>query len=714
MNGPSTGFLITIAGTASVAFAILGCNDSTNATTGPCGAPATRIHEIQGAGRSSPLLGSDQGGEEVVVEAIVVGLFPDLPEGLGGFFLQEEDEDTDDDPRTSEGLFVFDVDVDGDGDGDDGDPSRIAIGDRLRVRGRVTEFFGMTEMTRVSERIRCPRGGRASATKIRLPVDDESDWERWEGMRVEFDQALVVTDHRNIGRFGEVDLAAGTRLEQPTQRREPGLDALAFSAQNARRRILIDDGSRAVRPEPIPYLDRDDGGTLRLGDALDHLEGVLSFGFGRFRVHPTRPVHFVPGTPRPAEPPEVGGTLRIVSWNVENHMNGDGRGGGFPTRGPRSPIEYERQRTKLVETLLRLDPDIASLVEIENDGTGPESAVGELVRELNRQSSGDPFSVIHPDMPRLGSHPIAVGILYREDRVAPIGPAAILDARANAEFDDRRNRPSLAQAFRSLATGESLTIVVNHFKSKGSDCDSSDDPDANDGQGECNGTRTRAARALIAWLAAGRGAPLDTPVLLTGDLNAYPLEDPVRATESAGYVDLLAEFAEPGEYTFVFDGQAGRLDHALADAALLPFVAGAGVWHINSDEPRIFDYRLDHPPGRYEPSAFRASDHDPVLIGLFPDADADGFVDLRDPCPLSHRSLATSLDACVSDVPDRVDGVGCTLSDELLEILDSGLGEDTKTSAVQGLLEARLGTGRASPREAEATLACAMRVIEAD
>ena len=79
-------------------------------------------------------------------------------------------------------------------------------------------------------------------------------------------------------------------------------------------------------------------------------------------------------------PPQVDGTLRFVVWNVGNHFNGDGRGSGFPTRGPRSFAELERQRAKLVATLVRLDPDVAALVELENDGVGPESALGELAR----------------------------------------------------------------------------------------------------------------------------------------------------------------------------------------------------------------------------------------------------------------------------------------------------------------------------------------------
>lgn len=680
------GLLMSIVGVVLIG-ANGACTDSSGARMGDCGAAATPIHAIQGVGRSSPLLRPVPGEEVIVVEAVVVGRFPEFPQGLGGFFIQEEDDEVDDDPRTSEGLFVFDTSRE----------FQFEVGDRVRVRGRVAEFFGLTELVEISQLVVCPRRGSASAVQLHLPLDDEADWERWEGMRVEIDQQLFVTGHHNIGRFGEVDLAVGGRLEQPTQLAEPGAAALEARAENMRRRVLLDDGRDGSYPEPTPYLIRDDGGSLRQGDSIDHLEGVLDFGFGRFRIQPTRPVHFTSGGPRPDHPPEVDGTLRVVSWNVENHMNGDGRGGGFPTRGPRNLEELERQRTKLTETLLRLDPDIAALVEVENDGMESESAIGQLVEEMNDRAAEAPFAVIRTDMLQAGRHSIAVAIVYRRDSVIPIGLPAVLNTEAHLDFDDQRNRPSLAQSFRAVATGESLTIVVNHFKSKGSDCDSAGDPDEGDGQGNCNLTRTRGARALAEWLAEDPTRAMGAPVLVLGDLNAYPFEDPLRALELAGYVDLISRFRGSSEYTFVFDGQAGRLDYALARSDLLPFVAGAGVWHTNSDEPPVVGYRLGNLPVRFERDPFRASDHDPILVGLFPDSDTDGLTDIRDQCPDSERSPTILLAHCDSSIPNRLNEVGCSLSDELFRSFDFGSESDDWERAIQGWIDLKIEEGRIEP-----------------
>ena len=671
----STGLLI------SVALVIASQSVSAAPLIGECDAPATRVHTVQGRGISSPLLTpefrSEIGQEDIVVEAVVVGLFPGFPEGLGGFFVQEEDDDVDDDPRTSEGLFVFDT----------ANRSELRLGDRVRVRGRVSEFFGLTELSQISDVVVCSKRGKASSTLIRLPVEDEAHWERWEGMRVSLDQPLVVTGHRNLDRFGEIELAADARLEQATQRREPGDPALEFQELNARRRILLDDGSDAFRPEPISYLDRNDGGTLRLGDSLARVEGVLDFGFGGFRIQPTEPVRIDIGGTRPSQPPDVGGTLRFVTWNAE----------------------LERQRAKLVETLVRLDPDIVALVEIENDGTGPESALGQLVQALNDRTSSAPYAAVHPEAPRPGRHPIAVGIIYRSDTVTPIGPAAILDSRAHPDFDEDRNRPSLAQTFQTHATGESLTVVANHFKSKGSNCDAVGDPDRGDGQGECNGTRTRAAAALVGWLKEDPTSADDAPVLVAGDLNAYPMEDPVRTLETGGYVDLIARLGGPNAHTFVFDGEAGRLDYAFWSANLLAFVSGADVWNTNADEPSVLDYQLDHPPERYLADPFRASDHNPVLVGLFPDSDTDGLTDPRDRCPDSMLSPTVMLGGCDSGVPDRLDEFGCTLTDDLLSFLEPSTRRGEQIRRARDWLEQRIEEGTLDRQHRGVILACLAR-----
>ncbi len=192
-----------------------------------------------------------------------------------------------------------------------------------------------------------------------------------------------------------------------------------------------------------------------------------------------------------------------------------------------------------------------------------------------------------------------------------------MDRSVDSRFNDDRNRPALAQTFQVRSTGARLTVVVNHLKSKGSDCDSDGDPNLADGQGNCNQTRTSAATAIADWLAADPTSSNDPDFLVIGDLNAYLMEDPLKALENAGFTNLLDRQRNP--YSFVFDAQAGALDHALVSASLLPQVVETLEWPINADEPALLDYNLEHGRDRNlfdGNSPYRASDHDPVIIGL--------------------------------------------------------------------------------------------------
>ncbi len=143
------------------------------------------------------------------------------------------------------------------------------------------------------------------------------------------------------------------------------------------------------------------------------------------------------------------------------------------------------------------------------------------------------------------------------------------------------------------------------------------DADAGDGQGLSNGTRTRASQDLAAWLATNPTGTTDTDYLIMGDINAYAKEDPIKALENAGYNNLLPNTT----YSYVFDGQWGSLDHALANGSLASQVSGAAKWHINADEPNVLDYNTNFKSAGqinnlYNPDAFRSSDHDPVVVGL--------------------------------------------------------------------------------------------------
>jgi hypothetical protein len=122
---------------------------------------------------------------------------------------------------------------------------------------------------------------------------------------------------------------------------------------------------------------------------------------------------------------------------------------------------------------------------------------------------------------------------------------------------------------------------------------------------------------MTAWLQTDPTGNGDSDFLIIGDLNAYAKEDPIQAFEAAGYTNLIELYGGSTAYSYIFDGLAGYLDHALANASMADQVTGAADWHINTDEPAVIDYDENYnPTGYYSADPYRASDHDPVVIGL--------------------------------------------------------------------------------------------------
>jgi len=566
-----------------------------------CGMPATPIHEIQGSGTASPLDGATR-----TIEGIVVGDFQSGT-NLSGFFLQEEDGDADADPTTSEGIFVYDgytpaVDV--------------SVGDTVRVTGTVDEFFDLTELTNVSDVEICPPTGTASPAAVALPIPALADWEHYEGMLVDIPQTLYATGNYNQGRYGEVDLSVGGRLVNPTNVVEPGAAAQALQELNDRSRIQLEDGRTSQNPIPPAYIG--EGGTLRAGDTLPELTGVVHYAFGAYEIHPTDAISFTRANAREAVPADPGGSLEVASFNVLNYFttldgSGDvcGPSQDMGCRGADTADELIRQRDKIVSAIVGMDADVVGLIEIENHVN--DAALIDLVDSLNAVGGAGTWARV--DTGTVGTDAIKVAFIYQPRTVTPVGAHAILDASVDPMFIDTKNRPALAQTFQENTTGEAFTAVVNHLKSKGSDCNDIGDPDLGDGQGNCNVTRTNAARALVNWLSTDPTNSGDPDFLIVGDLNSYAMEDPIDALKAGGYTDLLSEHLQDA-YSYVFAGQAGYLDHALANATLADQVAGVTVWHINADEPSALNYNDYNQPELYQPDPYRASDHDPVIVGL--------------------------------------------------------------------------------------------------
>ena len=139
--------------------------------------------------------------------------------------------------------------------------------------------------------------------------------ERYEGMLVRLPQTMYVTEHFLLGRFGQITISAGSRLDNPTAVVEPGAPALALQVANDLRKIILDDGNNLQNQDPIVFgrggQPLSASNTLRGGDTATGIVGVLDWAFGgdsnaspnAWRVRPVNAlggsVDFQPTNPRP-------------------------------------------------------------------------------------------------------------------------------------------------------------------------------------------------------------------------------------------------------------------------------------------------------------------------------------------------------------------------------------------------------------------------------
>ncbi|MHB0966837.1 MAG: ExeM/NucH family extracellular endonuclease [Bellilinea sp.] len=593
----------------------------------------TRIFDIQGSGATVAISGP------VATRGVVVGDYEGASPALRGFFVQ--DISGDGDPSTSDGIFVFEGD----------NANRVSLGDVVFIKGSAGENQGQSQVS--STKIYTCGIDSVDPVDVEFPVPNTTFLEQYEGMLVRLPQTMYVTEHFQLGRFGQVVISADARLQQPTNVVAPGADANALQAANNLNKIILDDASQAQNPDPILFarggLPLSASNTLRGGDTATGIVGVLNYTWAgnsasgnAYRVRPINAlngyVNFEQANPRPAAPEDVSGTLEAGALNLLNYFNTfdglpdtvnnctNGVGGAATDcRGADTQAEFDRQWPKTVAAILGMNVDVLGIVEIENDGYGADSAIQHLVDQLNTAAGPGTYAFIDVDaatgqLNALGTDAIKVGLIYKPAMVTPVGVTAALNSVAFVNGGDGapRTRPALAQTFQQNSNGARFTVVVNHFKSKGSACDV---PDAGDGQGNCNLVRVNAAAELANWLASDPTLTSESDILILGDLNSYAMEDPITALKNAGYTNLLDLFLGPEAYSYVFDGQWGYLDHALATGSLWPQVTGISEFHINADEPSVLDYNTDFKTPNlqtvlYAPDMFRVSDHDPVIVGL--------------------------------------------------------------------------------------------------
>ena len=632
---------------------------ATNVDTTPPPPPTEHtIAEIQGSGSASPYV-----GQSVITEGVVTAAYPSG--GFSGYTIQTDGTggSTDATPGESDAVFVY-------------QPSGAVtaeVGDLVKVTGSVSEFSGLTELTVPAaqmEDLGTPVG--VAPLSIAYPTTDAAR-EAHESELLAPTDRFTATDNYSTNQYGEIGLATGDhQLWQPTDLYNPRLDpgkVAQVAADNAARGVVLDDGSSwnyltSHKNDPMAWLTQDN--PVRIGSsAVLNQPVILDYRNSLWKFQPTHQVTgdgsevatFSDTRSQNEAPQDVGGDLRLGTFNVLNYFNTTGedwvgQGGGHACTyytdrvgdpvgdnectpdGPRGAAQssggtdlkdptadLERQRVKEVEAINTMDADILSLEEIENSvalgETDRDDALKSLVDALNADAGYTRWAFApSPDAtdlpPTAEQDVIRTAFIYNPSKVQLVGPSRVLSDQSGPGQPFENAREPLAQEFKRKGAldADGFLVIVNHFKSKGSG------EDDGSGQGNANPDRVRQAHALVDFAEATAQADDTAKIFLVGDFNSYTQEDPMQVLYQNGFVNQPSD--DPRDTSYEFGGMAGSLDHVLANTAAAHMVTGRDVWQINAEESVGFEYsRYNYNATLlYQPNQFRASDHNPELVGL--------------------------------------------------------------------------------------------------
>ncbi|PKM09180.1 MAG: hypothetical protein CVV14_01285 [Gammaproteobacteria bacterium HGW-Gammaproteobacteria-4] len=620
--------------------------------TKDCGAPppppppvvTIPIHDVQGPGNISPVV-----GDVVAIEGIVT------QRKFNGFFVQTAADEIDADPLTSEGVFVFTTSA--------GAPAEAQVGNRVQVRGTVAEFtpssdvnqLPLTELTFATTTVISTGNALPAPVLIDASVlnaDSDADFlERYEGMRVSVPE-LVVTGpvQGNINESQAASTSNGVFLGVPAgvarPFREPGISVLDVAPIPAGLLPPLYDGN----PEILRVDSRGDGVTLLsvdVGATVSGLLGVLDYGTTRYTVLPDPGVNAtVVDTAAPTAVSVPGaGEITVASFNILRFFDDSAANntGSSPTLTP-DAFQFRLRKTANALCQFLHTPDIVGVVEVEGIDalTALANAINDnlpgtcarnpryvaYLAEGNDVGGIDVGFLVSNAEVATGLPRVSVNDVVQEGKdaliVNPNGSTSILNDRPPLRLSATVNAANGAQY--------DLTVYANHLRSLN---------DVNSASPGSNGWPTagervrdkRARQALfLAELVQARQSvnPAERIVLL-GDFNAYEFSDGLADVmgivtgQQAAANEVLTHLDSPvfppllnmtntapaeDRYSFVFDGSAQTLDHIVVNQALLDSAASVRIEHARLNA----DFGNDNFGDAGVP--MRVSDHDPVVAYL--------------------------------------------------------------------------------------------------
>lgn len=566
------------------------------------------IYEIQGEGHRSEFE-----GDRVTTRGVVTAI------ASNGFYIQ--DAQGDGNTATSDAVFVF--------TGAGAVPAEAQLGVTLDVTGTVTEFqpggasshnLTVTEITGASVEVSAVQqtvpvavnigaGGYAPPTEVidddgRTVFDPAHDgmdyWETLEGMLVEIPAAVVVGPTNG---FGEAYVLADHGDHATGTRTDAGGLLISETDQQPERIQIDDDLLGSAMPK------------LNVGAELGTVQGVVGTNFGWYEVQATKPVTVEsPGTLAPETTTLTGDRdhLTVGSINLENLDPKVEDVNLVQDKNPSNVDDdigsgkFDRLAQQIVSNMG--SSDVVALQEVQ-DGDGAEisgvTSAAETARVLIEAivAQGGPryeYVDVAPEAGTSGGQPggnIRVGYLYNPDRVDLVEGSvhALTDPDLSDGNAFAASRLPLAADF--VFNGETVTVVNNHFTSKGGSSPAYGDtfPPVNGGEDQ----REAQAAIVNAYVDGRLAADPDARVMVVGDLNEFSWNDPLKVLRgdtdgSHALKDLADTLLSPEErWSYVFEGASQELDHMLATDGVYKSGLEFDIVHTNAG---FADQVSDHDP----------------------------------------------------------------------------------------------------------------------
>ncbi len=537
------------------------------------------IGAIQGRADVSPLL-----HEFVIFDGLVTGIMEDRnAAGIVYYtlFVQDPPGLDDRDPATSDGIAVF----------VGRQRPAFLTGQHVRIRGQVTEFYGLTEID--DRGLTISVTGEPDSTllpqTLMLPEEEAvraAYLEAREGMLVGAPSPAMV--------FGPTHSGCGFAVAAWTGQTRP----LVHAAQDFPPAVVLVQNSSDVDCQDLPQ--------VKAGDQVSSIEGPLTYHFDQYKIvlqnRDRLQVEYVELPTAPTPPTVAPEQSLVATLNLEDFLTAPPEG---EENGERpSSAQLGAKKEKLVQLIGRTlaCPTLLAVQEVETFT---------LLQELSTllgAACGFSYQISHRDSPDGRGIDVA---LLSDPRRATVTAVALRQSCTSLETEvvdssvvclpgesPLFSRPPLEVAL--LLDNKPLTIWVTHFKSKRGGAD------------ETAARRLAQARYVRELAAAAIAADPRARLLVLGDINDYD-QSPAWLELSRGgmLVDVLQSLPEEERYSYVFDGMGQLIDGIFVSAPLLPDVAMVAIAHTNADYPA-------GQAGDLSPAGlpFRSSDHDAPLLVL--------------------------------------------------------------------------------------------------